>query len=36
MTLRSLGFTHADFATLSLPELYLRFCIAHSRQKQDS
>lgn len=28
MTLRSLGFTLADFSSLTWPELYLRFCLA--------
>jgi len=31
MTLRELGFTASDFDTMTLPELYLRFCIAHRR-----
>lgn len=33
MTLREIGFGAGDFDKLSLPELYLRFCIAHKRQK---
>jgi len=28
MALRGAGFTQADFAELSLPELYLRYCLA--------
>jgi hypothetical protein len=31
MTLRELGFAAADFSALSLPELYLRFCLAYTR-----
>jgi hypothetical protein len=28
MILRKLGFTNEDFDSLSLPELYLRLCLA--------
>jgi hypothetical protein len=28
MILRKLGFTNDDFYTLTLPELYLRLCLA--------
>lgn len=31
MTMRELGFGAADFAALSLSDLYLRFCIAYKR-----
>jgi|GEM_PF-1449459 len=34
MTLRELGFGAADFAALELPDLYLRFCIAHQRARK--
>jgi len=34
MTLRSLGFTAADFSSLTLPELYLRLCIATQRARE--
>jgi len=33
MTLRELGFAHQDFNEMSLPDLYLRFCIAYTRSK---
>jgi len=33
MTLRELGFAHQDFNSMSLPDLYLRFCIAYTRSK---
>ncbi len=33
MALRSIGFTHEDFNTLALDELYLRFCIAYQNAK---
>jgi len=36
MTLRSLGFSAQDFASLSLPELYLRLCIASQRATKES
>ena len=28
MIMRKLGFTNEDFGTLTLPELYLRLCLA--------
>ena len=31
MILRKLGFTNVDFDSLSLPELYLRLCLADSK-----
>lgn len=34
MSLREIGFGAGDFEKLTLPELYLRFCIAHRRQKE--
>ena len=33
MTLRQIGFSAADFETMTLPDLYLRFCIAYSRSQ---
>jgi len=35
MTLRELGFAAADFSALSLPELYLRFCLAYTRATRE-
>lgn len=37
MSLRSLGFSHPDFLSLTWPELYLRFCLAwRAAQAQDA
>lgn len=36
MGMRSLGFSHPDFAHLSLDELYHRFCIAYKRIQEQS
>ena len=33
MSMRSIGFTQADFKELELPELYLRYCIEIKRMK---
>lgn len=33
MSCRQIGFTARDFAELSLPELYLRLCLACAKEK---
>lgn len=36
MTLRSIGFTSQDFELMSLPELYLRYCLAYRQSKDNN